>query len=557
MSQAVVERRPPVRAHAAPRRRGRRPDWGRLSGAVTVVALFCGVTLVLYLASLHANAAGSDGATVAREGASLTHNPFLHNWQLSLDSFWSVDVPFYALGYVVIGLRPVLMYLIPAVIAACAVVAGALAAREGRRGVAGLVGAGTVVAILALPSHALAQYYLKGPYHVGTALFALVAFICLRRARLGAAWAVAVALLAAGMLGDLMEVAYGVVPVLLAGFVSMVRERRLRNGGVVSAAALASVVLALAVHLLLKGLSGFSIAPANPSAKGHQIALNLHRVFGLAARLVGPLSSLYGAGGVPTGLQDVRAVTAAVLVLGFVAGLVGLFVGLVRGARSVGDSASPQPWRLDDMLLIATVGPAVTFVILALNASTAWGRYLTASFIFAAVLAGRFAGRLYDWLRPRLARAALGVVGLAVAACMAAGVGYTLQWKVPAQPAAVLAHWLVAHHFKVGLADYWSSNITTVEADGKVLVRPVHTDYGVLAEMERQVNRDWYRGVRFQFFAFDVGRPWSSSYYSSALATWGVPSHEYRVGGYEVLTWPREITTHPPHRFGPVHPATG
>ncbi|MHB8244571.1 MAG: hypothetical protein ACYDGN_04310 [Acidimicrobiales bacterium] len=547
-NEAPLQRRPRhVRANEAPLQRRPR-DRKPLVRAGAFAALWCSVAAVLYLVSLHASPPGSDGASVALEGASLAHgNVFLHSWDLSLDSFWTVDVLFYSLGYLVLGMRPILMDLVPALIAACVVVVGALAAREGRRGVGALVGAGTVVTILALPTHALALYYLKGPYHVGTALFALAAFVCLRRARFGLAWAAAVAFLAAGMLGDLMEVAYGVVPVLLAGLVSMARERRLRRGAVVSAAALASVVLALAVHLLSVSVSGFTIAPANPRATAHQMYLNIRGAFALSARLIGPLSSLYGTGGVPSFFQDVRAAAAATLALGFLAGLVSLLVGLAKGSRSEAAPGVPPLWRLDDMLLIATVGPAVTFVVLALSLSTAWGRYLTASFIFSAVLAGRFAGRLYDWLRARLARAALVSAGLAVAACMAAGVGFTLRDKVPSQPATVLGSWLVAHHFKVGLADYWSSNITTVETSAMVLVRPVHADHGAIAEVMRNAERSWYKGVHFQFFAYNTHRPFARAYSTSAIATWGPPAHEYHVGDFEVLTWPTAITTHRPH----------
>ena len=121
-----------------------------------------------------------------------TGNFTLSGWALSLDSFWTVDAVVYMLVELVTGIRGMLIFLVPAMIAASVVVVSALLARDGRRGIAGVAAVTTVVVVLGLPSHALANVFLRGPLHVGTALLSLCAFAGLRSGRIGWGWVAAV-----------------------------------------------------------------------------------------------------------------------------------------------------------------------------------------------------------------------------------------------------------------------------------------------------------------------------------------------------------------------------
>ena len=84
-----------------------------------------------------------------------------------------------------------------------------------------------MVALLAFATPAWDFFFVGRGFHVSTAAYPLLAFLALRRARFGWGWALAVLLLTAGMLGDLLMVAYGVIPLLLAGLVATWRERKL------------------------------------------------------------------------------------------------------------------------------------------------------------------------------------------------------------------------------------------------------------------------------------------------------------------------------------------
>ena len=126
---------------------------------------------------------------------------------------------FYALAVRLVGLRPGLLYAEPAVVAALTISVGVLLTLEGHRVSAGFAGAVAVVVLLAFATPAMDFWFVGKGFHVATALYALVAFGALRRGRFGWGWALAVALLAFGMLGDLMIVAFAVAPLFVSGLV--------------------------------------------------------------------------------------------------------------------------------------------------------------------------------------------------------------------------------------------------------------------------------------------------------------------------------------------------
>jgi 4-amino-4-deoxy-L-arabinose transferase-like glycosyltransferase len=185
---------------------------------------------LLYSAAVHSLPMNSDGATVVLEGKAMSGgNLLLNHWGLSLDSFWLVDVPLYAIAVLIAGVHPQLMHLVPAVIAAGVVVTGVWIAWRSLSKWSALFAAGTVVVILGLPTHAFTEFYLLGPLHVATTLWCLFAFIALRRARFGWGWVLALCLLSAGLVGDFQTLVLGVLPIGLAGLIAMVRTRQWRR----------------------------------------------------------------------------------------------------------------------------------------------------------------------------------------------------------------------------------------------------------------------------------------------------------------------------------------
>ncbi len=522
--------------------RSRRSTGVRL--AVGVVA-FLALVVLLDALSIHAVPGNSDGATVVLEGRSfLGGDVTLRHWFLSLDSFWGVDVVFYAAAALVAGLRPEWLNLVPAVIAALVVVVGMAMARGGRSTTAGLAGALTVAVLLALPTHALAGFLLQGPLHVGTALWCLLAFAALVRTRSRVAWSVAVVLFAAGNVGDLQTLAFGVVPAALAGVVATARCRTLRAGARPVAAAGASVVLALAVREGAKLVGTFVVNKSNPIASFHQMLANLALVLTYGAKLLGLGSAGFGTGSIPGALLAVHALGVLLVVAGVAVASVDLVRGVLRGlpGRSTrGDG--PELWRLDDLLVLAFFGSVSVFVILTPVASPPYARYLTPAVVFGAILAGRLVARLLagaagDW-RSRLAMA----IGAAAVGCFAAGAGFNLAAPAAPQPARQLGSWLSAHHLRSGLGGYWSASIVTVETRGVVRVRPVTAlPTGRVVAYTRNSESTWFDGHSFDFLVFNPALDFGDVDLTTATATFGRPVSVTAVNGYCVLRWGHRIT---------------
>ncbi len=527
-----------------------------------LLASFVGLVALYYVGSIHASTPNSDGATLALQGQAVVKgNVALQHWNLSLDSFWTVDVIFYAVAYLIVGLHPDVLYVLPALIAALVVVVGVLIARDGRRGGAAIAGVIALVALLAFPTHAMAYFYLRGALHIATALWALIAMYAVRRGRFGVGWVVAVVFLTAGMLGDLQTLAYGTIPLLIAGIVAMIRRRSLRSGAATASSAVVATVLAVAVRFLADQVGTYAIGSANPRAPIHQMERNIPHLLRLGANLLGVQNAVLGTGGVPSGLQRLHIVGAAVIVVCFLLALLRLVAGMVTGGPHDATTATAVPsngpahrrvawwqseterWRLDDALTIACFGPAAAFVLLTLtDQDPQYARYLTASVIFASILAGRVVARW--WARtsfPWLTRST-AVVGVAVGLCFAAATGYTLSVPGPGQPASALVGLLARQHLTRGVGDYWSASIATVQSGGARTVRPVIAGAGGrLKPYRRESSDSWFTGS-FQFLVIDTTITFGTVDMSTAVASWGQPAHVYTTGTYRVLVWPRPVS---------------
>jgi len=503
--------------------------------AVAVVGLVALVAL-LYTASVHAFSPDSDGATVILEGKAMGGGQvMLHGWALSLDSFWTVDAVFYMVVEFFTGVRAMLEYLVPAILAALVIVVGALAARDGRKGVAGVVGAGTVVALLAFPSHALSTFFLRGPLHVGTALLCLVAFVGLRSGRLGWGWAVAVVCFAAGTLGDFQMIALGVAPAFVAGLVAMARARHWRPGMSSVAAAAAGVVVAGVLRQLSDAVGTFSVNAGHPRASSAQLVANLKYVGTWGANMLGVGNGGLGTGGVPGALEAFHLFGLTAVVGAVAASTVALVRGATRGEAA---DLADAPWRLDDLLVVAFFSSLVVFATLTTGNDPGFMRYLTSAVIFGSILAGRWAGRLAAMdSSPRLRRDG-AVVFMVVAVAFAAGLGYTVTRPPPALAATRLGQILERHDLRRGIGDYWSASVTTVATNDVVTVRPVvTTPKGAVVRYQRQSAADWYVHQSFEFLVYDTARPWGGVSAATASGTFGPVAHTYAVGTYRVLVW--------------------
>ena len=531
---------------------GREHQRSRLLAPAIAAGGFVVLVAILYVSARHAFAGDSDGATVVLQGHAMgTGNVTLSGWALSLDSFWTVDAVVYMLVELVTGMRGMLIFLVPAMIAAFVVVVSAVLARDGRRGVAGVAAVTTVVVVLGLPSHALANVFLRGPLHVGTALLSLCAFAGLRSGRIGWGWVAAVLCLAAGVLGDFQMAALGIGSVCAAGVVAMLRTRNWRAGVPEVAAAAAGLVLAVVVRAGSDVVGTFSVNDSHPRATGSEILSNLHHLPSWGANMLGVGGGPLGNGGVPVALEAVHLIGLCVVTGGIVAGTVAMVGGAIRGRGSPVEANAA--WRLEDLLVLAVFADLGIFVVLTTSDDPGFLRYLTAAVIFATILAGRWVGRLAVSFSSALpVRRGAAAVSVAVVAAFAAAFGFTLAAPMPKQPNAQLDKFLEARQLVVGIGDYWSASITTVATSGGVTVRPViTTPTGRVVRYQRQSARTWYTNQSFEFLVYDTARPWGGIDATTASLTFGPVARTYVVGPYRVLVWAHPVSV-PGTGFAPV-----
>lgn len=331
---------PPELPRKAPRRKRKLHLPGSDPMSLVVVAGLGFFIAFFYLISARSLFVDSDGATALLEGQSMAAGHLtLHGWSLSVDSFWTVDAFANMVVGLALGFHSTLLHLVPALIAALTLLVGALVACWGRRGAGAVAAVVTTLVLLGFPSPLMADFFLRGPYHVGTTLWCLTAFYFLRRGRFDRGWLIAVALLAAASTGDLQALGIGVVPVLLAGAVAAIRAHDWSEGAPLVAASAAGGVLALVVRLFAELVGTFTIGGIQPSASPGEKWSN-------AVRLPASFSHLLGFGGregaVPAALEVFRL--SAVLLVAATVGLAA--VGIVGGCRGGLDGPSgPQQAR--------------------------------------------------------------------------------------------------------------------------------------------------------------------------------------------------------------------
>lgn len=509
---------------------------------------FAALAVILYFVSLYTGAADSDKATTILVGQSLAGgNLLLRGWTLSPANYWTSDAALYALAVRAFGVGPWLLYAEPAVVGAATIAVGAAIAREGRRGSAAVVGVATVAVLLVFAVPPMAIWFVGKSFHILTTLYALVAFWLLRSGRFGWRWTLGVLLLAFCLLGDALIAPYAMAPLFVGGLVAMARLRNVRAGGPQVTAALGSALLGEVVLRLAHALGAFQLGSPLPYAKFSQMVVNVGHVFTYGADLLGLTNGArFGTAGVPVALLEVHAIGAACVVGCVLLALWRMLVGVARGPGSHDiDAGSVAAWRLDDLLVLATLIGVVPFIALAGPNGVAV-HLLALPVLFASVLTGRILARGWSALRPAWRRPG-AIVGLAVCLGFGAGLAYQFSEPEPVNAAGTLATWLAGHHLNSGIGGYWDAALTTVYSHDAVRIAPVTVGHHGIQRLGFQSEDSSYSGKDFQFYVFGAS---NKADLTAARRMWGTPAHDYLLGDSRVLTWshPLRVPAHPAPR---------
>ena len=435
-----------------------------------VIALAAAGLFTLYWRQSQAVSVSSDGASIVLQAHAVLHgNLLLHNWRVADVSFYTTELPQYALIEAVLGLGAWVVHVGAALTYTLLVLLAAWLAKGRATGRAGWARALLAAGIMLAPQLSATQILLLSPDHTGTAVPVLITWLVIDRVTpdrwKAARWLVPLVvfiLLTWTMVGDSIVLITCIAP--LVG-VSALRACRglIRRGArratrwyelSLAAAAAAAGGLGSAGPRVITALGGYRQAPVETQTS---VAMLQHQAWVTFQGLL----ELFGANVFDAG-PAIEVVFVWLHLVGAILVICAMGVALGRFFRS-------------EELLIPVFAVAIVINVAvymcSLHAVDLLGaREIAAVLPLGAVLAGRVlaepllakaqaAGRSKRWLRPALATLAAGYLGT-----LAYGAA-----QPPAPPAnQPLAAWLVAHQLTDGLAGYWQANSTTMTSRGQV-----------------------------------------------------------------------------------------
>ena len=534
------------------------------------VAGFAGVAVVLFFAYLRLSrtyAATSDGADQALQGWDMLHgNWLLRGWTMGDVTYYTTEIPEYALIELFRGLRADVVHIAGAITYTLLVLTAGLLARGRATGRAGLIRLLVAAGIMLAPQFGNATHLLLSqPDHLGTQLPLLLIFLMLDRAP--RRWYVPVAAgvaLTGVVIADRVAVLDAVIPlaavcaarVLLAVFPRPgrpgLRQRKSLASqwfelSLVAASGLSFVAATLVVRLI-SDLGGYQVTPVESLKLADMHNLGRHVVVTLEGIL-----NIYGAdffhisqnapfgpnlGGLP---MAAGVALAAVHLVGLALAVWGLF----RAFRHFFDPAD----LVSPVLATAIVLNVAAYSVSIVSARVWDAREILAVLPFGAALAGRMVpgslGRL-----PRRLKPALACASACVLACYLAALGYGAAQSPVADNEQAVIPWLEAHHLTSGLGTYVEANLITMDSGGRVAIREVAWLPGGDVPRSFESKASWYdpRHSYANFILTNSAEHWGMDggpgqliglISRSAIAALhaGPPAHVYHYKTFTIMVW--------------------
>jgi hypothetical protein len=522
--------------------RRRFPRWAWVSAtALAAVVLFC-----CYLRLSRTYADGSDGADQALQAWDLLHgNWLLRGWTIADVSFYTTEIPQYALVELVRGLGPGVVHLASAMTYTLLALCAGLLAKGRTTGRDGIVRALVAIGIVLAPQLGNGIHLLLSqPDHLGTQVPLLVIFIFLDRARRRWYVPAAVAVVLTWVLvGDQVALFDAAAPLTVVcgirALYAVVRDRKplasqwfelsLAAAGVVSFGA-AKLITAVITHA--GGYAGLPLRtiPAPLHLLPAHFVLTMEGILNIyGADFFGV--SAGNAGGPASG--SLGTTVAVVIALVHLVG-VGLAIwGMCRALRRFFSS------DLIASLLAAAIVINLAAYVFSIDPATLFDtREIVALLPFGAVLAGRLLTGSLAWAR-------LEPVLAGVLACYAIALGYGV-----AQPAAVdheqpVVGWLEAHRLYTGLGTYAEANIITLDSDGRVAIRTAswRTTGAVPRNFESKAS--WY-DPRVSYANFILSNSADGNNVSvvptrDILPFAGPPARIYHYQTFTIMVWNKNL----------------
>jgi hypothetical protein len=509
-----------------------------------LVVLAAAGLFILYWRQSGSVGVSSDGASIVLQAHAMLHgNLLLHNWRVADVTFYTTELPQYALVESVLGLGAWVVHVGAAMTYTLLVLLAGWLAKGDARGRVGATRALLAAGVMVAPQLSATQILLLSPDHTGTAVPLLVTWLIIDRVTperwKAARWLVPLVvfvLLTWTMVGDSVVLITCIAPlvlvVLIRSCLGLIRreERPASRWYELSLAGAAAVAggLGSAAPRVISAVGGYRQAPVEPDTTTIALRHQAWVTFQAVLELFG--ANVFNAG---TGIE-------VVFVWLHLVGAIGVICAFVL--------ALGRLYRFQD-LVISVFAVAIVFNLGAYMFSAhaldiLGAREIAAVLPLGAVLAGRVlaepllavvrkARGAKLWLWP-----ALGV--------LAAGYLSTLVYGA-AQPSAPpvnqpLAGWLVSHGLTDGLAGYWQANSTTLDSGDRVLVSGVtEAPDGKLVPYEWEADDANYDpSQRDATFVVAEGAqlPWVRG---AAERTFGLPQRTYSYEDYTIMVWDHNV----------------
>ena len=515
---------------------------------VAAFVLAAAALFAVYLRLSRTVPENSDEANVLLVASDMLHgNLLLHGWYLTDVSFYTTEVPQYALLEIFFGVHPDTAHIAAAMSYTLVVVLAVLVARGGftsRAAVIRLLIAAGIILAPQLGPGVTALILTIG--HIGTAVPVLLIFLLLDRAPerwwvpvlagLGLAWV---------LVADQLVLIVAIVPLAvvcaLRVLEAAVRGRSLSRAFATRrydlsliAAAAAAAGLAWVAERVLRALGGYVVAPVPFTFTLHDFPANLHSLWAVP-QIFG--ADYRGLAGGPFYTALLHMVSLA---------LVGLALLLL--ARRFFSGAA----LVDQVLGVAIVGNIALFVLTSAGSEGPHEIAVVAPFgaaLAARMLAGpRAAGARAAGPLARRARAVAYGAGLVVLVGYLGGLAHDVVQPASPPAFARVASWLQAHHLRYGLGGYWESGIVTVQTDGQVKVRALLK--ATLGPDLWLAKPAWYDPTAQQanFVVLSSTPGFKNNWEPRAVISkyFGRPAHVYNFGPYTVMVWDRNILSDVP-----------
>ena len=468
-------------------------------------------------------------------------NVLLRGWTTADLSYYTTELPQYALVELAHGLNADVVHIATAMTYTLLVLGAALLARGHAAGREGAVRMLVAAGIMLAPSLGTATAtLLSNPNHTGTQVPMLVIWLILDRAR--PRWWVPVlvsVLLTWVQVGDPLVLYEGVVPLVIVCAIRAYRRRgplseswyelSLAAGAIISAGAAA---LALKV---IHDLGGFDRPAADRDLRVRrhpvrQIWVAVESVLGAVRR------------GLLRGSSSARTLSRA--------GPPGR-----GGAGGVGDLPRAAPVRAADLVVQVLAVTAVVLLVayvLRGNPVVAGSNHEIAGVLpVGAVLAGRL-------LAGSLIRGPAHPGAGLVLACYLGILAHNVVQQPAVDANQQLAAWLQANNLRYGLGDYWNANAITLDSGNQVQVRNVSRVGDKLMDRPWDTKSSWYDPAQHDATFLvtpgpaDVCSPGTpAGWQAVARDMFGPPSATYHVGGFFVLVWHENLLSR--LGTGPMH----